>query len=407
MSDEQSLTETITAAAEQQAGRSRATLVRRLVDIVAVTNAKIPQQDRHMAADILLDMMFHATEEERRLCAERLEESRDAPRRLLRYLSQCAFTIGRPIIENNPGLNGIDLIEIAQLGTAEHRLAIAQRRDLPGSICVYLSEHAEPHIIRELVANRTASLPEQAMDFLVARSRDDTALCNLLIERIETSPGHAMAMFWWADGPTRRKILQKHASDRLAVIEMCSDIFEMAAKEKWQDEISRKALQMIERRQRNRAAIEKSQFDSLEEAINAAGRGGMTADLAQEIGYLSGVKPVTIAKILSDKGGEGLAVLAKATGLKRDFLPVLWVALKRPLKIDEENVHPLFEIVSETYEILSVPKAQTVLRYWNWSLSSSFSPRGQNGPGVGEETANDEIEYSTSQRTAKLVFGNG
>jgi len=39
-----------------------------------------------------------------------------------------------------------------------------------------------------------------------------------------------------------------------------SDVFAMAVAEGWTDPLSRKALQFIERRQRNRAAIDKSPF---------------------------------------------------------------------------------------------------------------------------------------------------
>ena len=62
--------------------------------------------------------------------------------------------------------------------------------------------------------------------------------------------------------------------------------------------------------------------------------------------------------------------------MKRDFLKVLWAALKRPFEIEEGVIHPQFEIVEDTFERLTVSKAQTTLRYWNWSLSSAFSPRG-------------------------------
>jgi hypothetical protein len=47
---------------------------------------------------------------------------------------------------------------------------------------------------------------------------------------------------------------------------------------------------------------------------------------------------------------------------------MLWTALRRP----EDG--PDFERVSEAYETIAVAKAQTVLRYWNWSLSAAFSP---------------------------------
>jgi uncharacterized protein (DUF2336 family) len=68
-------------------------------------------------------------------------------------------------------------------------------------------------------------------------------------------------------------------------------MFAMASAEGWQDPLSRKALQFIERRQRNRAAIEKSPYESLDEAV-AAAEAGITRELAEEISYLSGVKPM-------------------------------------------------------------------------------------------------------------------
>ncbi len=358
-----------------------------------------------MAGDILLDVLFHVAERERIICANRLVPSRDAPRRVLRYLAQCAFPIARPLLEESEAFDACDLVEIAVSTTPEHRLAIARRRGVCVTVSACLAEHGEPHIVRELLSNRTAAFSEQTMDLLVARSRDDESLCALLIERIELKPSHAMAMFWWADGLVRRKILQRQAAERSEMISICSDVFELASDEQWADPVARKALQLIERRQRNRSAIERSPFESLEDAINAAASQGMTAQIAQEIGYLSGIKPVTAAKVLSDIGGEGLAVLCKATGLKRDFLQRLWIALRRPIEIGPGEVHPMFAIVAETYELLTVAKAQTVLRYWNWSLSSAYSPMALKQAREAGEPANEEASFSTAQRTARLVFG--
>jgi len=78
-----------------------------------------------------------------------------------------------------------------------------------------------------------------------------------------------------------------------------------------------------------------------------------------------------MAKIASDLGGEGLAVLCKATGLKRDSLHHLWTAMRRPLALDDGQIHPQLAYVMETFDVMSVVKAQTVLRYWNWSLTSA------------------------------------
>jgi len=221
-------------------------------------------------------------------------------------------------------------------------------------------------------------------------------------------PSQAMAMFWWADGPTRADILNRQSASRAELIENCSDVFPMAAEEGWNDPVTRKTLQLIERRQRNRAAIEKSPFDSLEHAIETAAEKGMSPATAQEIGYLAGIKPVTVAKLLSDTGGEGLAVLCKATGLRRDYLHLLWNALKRPVENMEGRPHPLWENARNLFETLSVVKAQTALRYWNWSMSSSFSPRmGVANSTAGTPPPEDEAgSFSTTKRTARLLFGS-
>lgn len=387
-----------------QIGRARTALFRRLLDLVVMPAARLAHQDRHMVGDILLDMLFHANDSDREMCARRLALHREAPKRLLRYLGQCPIRIARHVLEANEGYDGCDLREICMAGSPEHRHLIAQRKLVHDVVCDYLAEFAELHVVKEMLANPGAVLPEQAIDKLVARSREEDSLCPLLVERLEVKPSHAMAMFWWSDAPTRRKILQRHAADRLEVIDTCKDVFEMAAEEKWADPVARKALQLIERRQRNRAAIEKSPYDSLEDAINAAAIKGIDSELAQEIGYLAGLKPVTAAKILSDPGGEGVAVLCKATGVGREFLPVLWAGLKRPLELRDGVVHPHFAIVSETYEILTVAKAQTTLRYWNWSLSSALSPQTMR-ESFDSEPANEESYFSAAQRTARLVFG--
>ena len=387
-------------------GRARNALFRRLLDLVVMPASRMAHQDRNMVGDILLDMLFHADDSDRALCAVRLASCRDIPKRLLRYLCQREFHIAKPLLEENEGLSSCDLEETAKIGGVEHRMAIAQRKLVPETVCLYLSQHAETAVLETMLANSGAALAEQTVDQLVARSREEASLCPLLIERLELKPSQAMAMFWWANGPTRKKILQRHAADRIEVIDTCKDVFEMSAAENWADPVVRQALRLIERRQRSRHALEQSQYDSLEHAINAAGLNGMDAQLAQEIGILAGLKPVTAAKLLSDRGGEGIAVMCKATGVNRDFLPVLWSAMKRPLELSEGVVHPAFQAVADTFEMLTVAKAQTTLRYWNWSLSAAMTPAASaEGAGAGQETE-DSAQFSAAQRTVQLVFGN-
>ncbi len=392
--------------APPETGQARKILLRRLIDYIALPGSQVAPQDRSMGGDILLDMLLHATDEERLLCASRLSVMSEAPRRVLRYLAQCNLNIARPLLEESEAFDSSDLLEIVDQVSTDHRVLIAKRKKVPVAVCDAMSRRAELNVVQELLRNRGAHFSETAMDVLVGRSRKEDGLVDLLITRLELKPAQAMAMFWWSDRETRRTILQRHAADRAEMVSMCADVFAIAAKEGWADPVARKTLQLIERRQRNRAAIEKSPYESLDAAVDAAAEEGMSPELVQEIGYLAGIKPVTSAKILSDPGGEGIAVLCKATGLKRPNLEKFWRALRYPLTDESGAPHVMYEFLLETYDLLTVAKAQTTLRYWNWSLSSSFAAAGNKQSGLLGDEANDESAFSTSRRTASLVFGN-
>jgi len=295
-----------------------------------------------MAGDILLDMLAEAPPRETGLCARRLADKPEAPRRLLRFLASREIDIARPLLEENEGFDVSDLIRVAMAGSLDHRLLIARRKTVDSMLCERLLEFEEVSVARALVTNRGAVLSDASLDLLMTLSRDYVELARLLMDREELGPAHALAMFWWSDAPTRRAILQRQAAERADLIANCEDIFPIAAREGWSDPVARKALQLIERRQRNRAAIERSPYDSLEHAIDVAERDGLAPKLAQEIGYLAGVKPVTVAKILSDPGGEGVAVLCKATGLKTPAMRALWAAMRRPVTAEDGSDHPQF-----------------------------------------------------------------
>ena len=54
--------------------------------------------------------------------------------------------------------------------------------------------------------------------------------------------------------------------------------------------------------------------------------------------------------------------------------------------------------------MIAVDRAQTVLRYWNWSLSSAMTPALIRAIREGDEQALDE--YSAPQRIAMLALAS-
>ncbi|MEO1027652.1 MAG: DUF2336 domain-containing protein [Pseudomonadota bacterium] len=354
----------------------RRAMLRRVVDFVAIpASGYTSRLERAIAGDILLGMLIDADVSDKRACAQRLSVSTDAPRRLLRYLCHCSFEIAQPVLEDNTALDCQDLKEIIEHGSLEHLIAIARRRNLSENVSHALVARGELEPIKLLLDNKSCSLSESSMDLLIKLSNANAELCPLIAAREEIIPSQSLSMFWWCDATTRLRILKHQTGERVGLINSVADMFKDLSPDERNDEVISKALVLIDRRQRNRKAMAASSFASLEALVESASVSGMSADLVQEMAYICNVKSVVLAKLLTDKGGEGIAVVCKSVGLKRDFFKLLWRALRRPItQGSEEDLHPEFERVMDVYLMLSVSKAQTALRYWNWSLGANFLP---------------------------------
>ncbi|GAA0643848.1 DUF2336 domain-containing protein [Brevundimonas lenta] len=381
--------------------RARHALLKRLADVVSLPASRINAFERAVTGDLLVEMLRLASAEDRRRVAARLAPLTELPNALARMLLRDEPDIAGLLIEQCASLSDADLVACARDASTEHRFLMANRRGLSEVVSETLLSFGESEVIEAVLRNNTARLSQVAVEGVVSLSRTDRGLCPHLLKRPELRPSGAYVMFWWCGPEDRRTILQRFAVSREVMQEVAEDVFPMAAEEGWQDPVSRKALQFIERRQRNRAAIAKSPYGGLEQAVEAAGD-GMTREIATEIAYLSGVKPITGAKILGDPGGESLAILCKATGLTRGDLQLLWRSMRRPEAQEDGSVDPAWERVQITYEMLAVDRAQTVLRYWNWSLSSALTPALLRAIREGEEEALDD--YSAPERAAMLAL---
>lgn len=382
--------------------RARHALLKRLADVVSLPASRINAFERAVTGDLLVEMLRLAAPEERRRVAERLAPLSELPNSLARMLLRDEPAVAGLLIDRCAALTDADLVGCARDTGVEHRLLIAGRRGISEIVSETLAVFGEPAVVEALLKNATARLSQSAVEAAVSQSREHDRLCPLLLRRPELRPSGAYVMFWWCGPDERRTILQRFAVSRELMQEVAEAVFALAAAEGWSDPVSRKALQFIERRQRNRAAIAKSPFADLEHAVGVAGQQGLNPRIASEIAYLAGVKPLTGAKILGDPGGEPVAILCKATGLSRLDLQTLWRSMRRPETTLDGAVHPVWERVQVTYEMLAVDRAQTVLRYWNWALSSALTPQLMQAIRAGDAEAVDE--YSAPERAAMMAL---
>lgn len=382
--------------------RARLVLLRRLTDVVSLPASRINAFERSVVADLMVDMLRQAPLEERRRIAARLVPLTDIPDNICRLLLRDDIVVARELLDESASLSDHDLIRCAADASIEHCKHIARRRGLTPAVCHELIERSDVELTQLVLANKDALIPTTALETTVAQSRHHPELCALILKRPELRPSSAYVMFWWCNHEERSVILRRFAVSREVLQGSVADLFANGSGEGGDDAYVRKALQFIERRQRSREAAKASAFDGLEGVIQHAAETGLTPDLVAEIGQLAGVKPLTAAKMLSDEGGESIAVLCKATGLTKKYLALLWRAMRRPLDQDETSADLRWQRVQIVYEVLAVDRAQTVLRYWNWALTSALTPQLIRAIREGEEHLIDA--FSAAERAAMLAL---
>lgn len=376
--------------------KARTALVERLCDVVSWPESRIPAHERQLAADVLVGLLRTSNSALRRRCAAGLARVHDAPKTLLRYLARDDISVAEPLLEAGMGFDDSDLIATIRAGTTSHWLTIARRRGLSEPVTDALLASGDVDVIEATLRNTYARLSTQGVDVAVARSRQAPGLGQHIVARPELRQTQALVLFWWANFEARLHILRRFAIDRTVLLQELGDVFALAAAEGWSDPDTRKTLQVIERRQRNRAAAAKSPYGSLEGALAATAQ-GLDRVLLSEIAHLAGVKPTTAAQVFADPGGEAIGVMCKAVGLKRPALLALWRALRRPYGDPDVTDNPLGRTVY-VFDTLATAKAQTVLRYWNWS----FTADAVNIERVSFEDPG--LELSLARRNAALLF---
>jgi uncharacterized protein (DUF2336 family) len=377
--------------------RAREALVQRLCDIVAWPESRLPAQERHLAADVLVGLLRTCSVELRRRCALGLIRVHEAPKALLRYLARDEIGVAQPLLLDGVGFDDSDLIATVRAGVAWHWIAIAKRRNLRESVTDTLMQTGEAAVIEAVLRNTTAVLSTQGIDLAVAASRQAPQLAAALVGRPEIRPAQGLTLFWWCGFEARMHILRRFAVDRQILIQELGEVFKLAAQEGWADVDTRKTLQVIERRQRNRAAAAQSPYGSLEGVVAAAAERGLDQERMHEIAHLAGIKPTTAMQIFRDPGGEAVGVLCKSVGLKRPMMMALWRALRRPIGDQESTDNPLGRALY-AFDTLATAKAQTVLRYWNWSFTADSA-------GIEQLSLDVEaLDLSVARRNAALLF---
>jgi uncharacterized protein (DUF2336 family) len=171
----------------------RAMLLEQIAEAYA-EGAFTPAQ-RRQAEDLFRTAVYDHEPLARGVLADVLKRMTHVPRDIVLSLARDEAQVARPILRTSPLLGDDDLVEIAREGTRAHRSAIAERDDLSAKVAQALCESRDPQVVKSLLANDGAALPEP--------------LLHAILDAMDDAPGIVDAM-------TRRRRLPASVNHRLA-----------------------------------------------------------------------------------------------------------------------------------------------------------------------------------------------
>ena len=171
-------------------------LSKRLADVICIPASQLTPQERHMAGDVLVELLRTADVDIRESVAKRLVMLNEAPRTILVMLAKDEIEIARHVLENSKSLTDSDLIQIVQKVSGAHRAVIAKRRHIADAVVDAMVQFLEEDVVETLLKNKNAHFSETAIQRILTVSRSHQPYVGLLVKRDELRPSHGLTMFW-------------------------------------------------------------------------------------------------------------------------------------------------------------------------------------------------------------------
>jgi uncharacterized protein (DUF2336 family) len=183
--------------ASERNPESRHTLFDGITSLLVSGGHSMSDAERVLIDNILVDLIAKIEESLRASLAEKLTRLNPAPMGLVRTLARDKIEIARPLIMHHPALDEDDLLDIIDLDSQDHRIAVARRDGIGERVSDALVACNDPLVSVALVNNEGAVISQRGIADLVGQSASEPGLQKALLNRPELSPVLAHRLFWW------------------------------------------------------------------------------------------------------------------------------------------------------------------------------------------------------------------
>ncbi len=356
--------------AREGSTEKRADLLREITDVfMAAPDRYTSAEMQHF--DVILSKVTESVEIALRVeIAEKLADTPNAPRNLVRQLAHDEIMVAQPILERSPALSEEDLIRVIRQRTQDHMKAISRRRDVSPTISAELVERGDKDVLMTLAENQRARFANETMTKLVEHSRSIPELQTPLTERYDLPANLLTQMYFFVSSALKREILKR------------SDLLDPALIDEAIEGNRAKILeQAVAGAQSDVAAAQRFIEDKIaagllnESMLKELIEGRRSTAFLLAFAHIAGVDPSTAQRILQDKSFESLAIASRAAGLERSTFAKIVFSLQQG---DSEQQRALR--ILDLYLKVPLEAAERVMRFWRVRAEASAPEKPKEKP---------------------------
>lgn len=292
-------------------------------EISSILEADVTPAEGEMVADVLIELLRQAERDLRQAISEKLSLLDGVPLRLVLQMANDEIEIAKPVLVQSPVLGDMDLMYIIKSKTEEYWQAIATRKTLSDQVIDVLADTKDFDTSLALAENESIKLTQHAMTALSDLARGSDVMAMPLLRRAEVPEDLAIALYKYVGEEIKSFITKNYDVDAQKV---------SAVVDQTVGEFGKPAS--AEDCQPEKHMVEAAKAANSREMLTVAGmlgtlRRGNLRSFAAQLSVFTELPSDVVTKILMQRNGQGLAILAKAFGIeKQDFISIFMLTSK-------------------------------------------------------------------------------
>lgn len=317
----------------------------KLLDMILGGTGTLPQE-RALAADTLIPLLPRIPARALKAVVERVAiMERPPPLLVAKLLRDPRPEILAPLLERCSQISDQELIRAAGPEETAKLRMIASRRIVSSVLADHLVASGARPVLLALLRNPGADLSAEGFERLAEAAARWPELLAPLATRPDLPPAVAFELFWSAPAELRRHLMSRFLTDSGALARIL-------------------AIALGPRHSRLHRGMA-TRGEVLDAAIGEAAAFRLP-EAARRFAMLAGIAEETALRALSDRGGEPLVAMLKASGVSRArFASALAEIMDAGGVIDATRSLEELQII---FDGLSYTKARMLLTYWDWFM---------------------------------------